>query len=71
MVMRGHSAKERDVEVGDLQGKYLRHFSSRKSSTVWEEEEEEGSLVPCPGSQAHWVEVGVMEDKDEIFVWEA
>lgn len=69
--MRGDIVQRRETWRWDLQGKYLRHFSSRKSSTVWEEDEEEGSLVPWPGSQAHWVEVGVMEDKDESFVWEA
>lgn len=43
----------------------MRHFSSRKSSTVFDEEE---SLVPCPGSQAHWVDVDVTDDEGEGFV---
>lgn len=74
--MRGIRAEERGGKAGstqkpgargsgDLQGKYLRHFSSRKSSTVCEEEE---SLVPCPGSQAHWVDVGVADDEDKGLV---
>lgn len=68
MLMREGTGHRRKVHW-DLLGKYLRHFSSRKSSTVCEEEEED-SLVPCPGSQAHWVDVGVIEDKEEGLVWE-
>lgn len=69
MLMREDTERRTEVWRWDLLGKYLRHFSSRKSSTVCEEEEGD-SLVPCPGSQAHWVDVGVIEDKEEGLVWE-
>lgn len=59
MRRRGKAGPRSQEAKGSSPGKYLRHFSTRKSSTACVAEEE--SLGLSPGSQAHWV--GVLREE--------